>query len=219
MDVSLILSHSQLFEDIKSESIKPLLNCLNPHIKSYTKQEYILSMGDTIPGIGLVLDGTVQILKEDLEANRVIMDHITPGYMFAESFVCAGFLKSMVYAQAVTNCRIMWFDLQKIVTACSSSCEFHHQLIANLLKITAQKSIFLNTKIDILSKKTIREKTLSYLTSVSYQMAQKKFVIPFDRAQMADFLCIDRSALSRELSRMKEEGIIDYHKNTFTLKN
>lgn len=212
-----ILMRSPLFEGIDKNQAGHVLTCLGATQKSYAKNEYILHMGDPLSGVGIVTSGTVQVSKDDAEGRRIILDNIQAGQMFAESLVCAKIEYSPVYVQAAEPCRVMWIRLKNVISTCQNACRFHRALIANMLKIVARKNLFLNSRLDILSKKTIREKVMAYLYSQAEQKKRQDFFVPFDRNEMADFLCVDRSALCRELSKMQKEGLIKYRKNHFTI--
>lgn len=208
-----VLRESPLFEGIFAEDIEKILNCLAARTKEYAKNEFVTCMGDKLTDIGIIISGSVQIIKEDINGNRMLMTQIIKREMFAESFLCAGIKSSPVSIIAEDKTSVLWIPLNRVLSTCQSSCGFHHKIIFNLLKIVAEKNIYLNNKINILSQKTIRGRILAYLS----MQGKRTFEIPFDRNELADFLCIDRSALSRELSNMKGDGIIEYHKNKFKL--
>ncbi len=211
------LKASPLFKGLDAEHISSVLACLDASVKHYAKNEYILYMHDPIPGIGVVVSGVVQISKEDAFGTRVILTNIGKGQMFAESLICAQLPHSPVYAQALEPCSVMWVRLQKMLGMCQNTCAFHKQLIANMIEIVARKNLQLNEKIDVLSQKTIRQRVVTYLHTQANKKGKTSFKIPFSRTELADFLCVDRSALSRELSKMQDEGILQYKKNYFTL--
>lgn len=213
-----LLKTVSLFSRLKEEEIGSLLHCLNPRKKEYKKDEYILSTGDPIKDIGIILSGKVHIIKEDYLGNRHIMTVLEKSDLFGEVFVCAGVPKIPVTIYAVSDCEILFIDYQKILTSCSSACTFHSMMIGNMLTILSTKTLLLNQKIEFLTKRTTREKLLTYLSAQSELAASNHFTIPLNRQELADFLCADRSAMSNELSKLKEEGYIDYNKNNFELK-
>lgn len=167
--------------------------------------------------MGLVLEGAVHIIKEDFWGNRSIIARIGPGELFAEAFSCAEIPSLPVSAAAVTDCTVLSINYRKIITVCSHACVFHTRLIHNMLHILALKNQMLMDKLGYLTKRTTREKLLSYLSAQAVQTGSSRFFIPFDRQELADFLCVERSAMSAELSRLKKEGLLDYRKNEFTL--
>ncbi|MEG0692410.1 MAG: Crp/Fnr family transcriptional regulator [Oscillospiraceae bacterium] len=212
-----VLNSVSLFDTIKETELKSILKCLHSEIKLYQKGDYIFMIDDMISTIGIVLSGQVQIIKEDILGNRTILTELVKGEIFGETFVCAGITKSPVSVFCVTNCEIMFIDYNRIVTSCTSACAFHATLIANMLKLIAVKSIYLNQKMTILSKRSIREKLMTYFIIETSKSKSSHFTISFSRNELADYLCIDRSALSRELSKMQKEGLLKFRKNSFEL--
>ncbi len=210
-----IIHKHELFEGIPTSDLRAMLACLNPVEKDYKKGEFITHIGDRIDFVGIVLMGEITIAKIDKDGNENVIAQITSGNIFAEVFVCANIHISPVAIIADVNSKILFLDYRKITTTCSSSCTFHQKLIANMLKILAQKSLYLNKKIDIISQKTLRDKILLFLNYERNGM--KKFHITLNREQLANFLCADRSALSSELSKMQKDGVIRYKKNEFEL--
>ncbi len=212
-----ILSETELFRDIKKEDISSLLNCLCPIIKKFKPSSYIFHEGDTHTPVGIILKGNVQIVYDDFSGNRHIINSLSEKNMFGESFACSSAENITVSAIATDESEIMLFDFKKILTTCNNSCLFHNALIFNMLRAVSQKNVFLSEKINIISKRTTREKLLTFLSYQSKKNNSSEFTIEFSRQELADFLCVDRSAMSSELSKMKTDGIIDYNKNHFIL--
>ncbi len=206
---------NRLFNGILEKDFNSMLACLSTIEKSYGKNEVILNEGEGINFVGAVLEGSVKIIKSDYDGNEAIIAKIPEGDIFAEVFACAGVFKSPVSIISASKSRVLFFDYRKIITSCSSSCVFHQKLISNMLNVIANKSLYLNRRIDIISKKSLRDKILTYFHYES--MGQKRFSISMKREDLANFLCADRSALSNELSKMKKDGLIDYNKNEFVL--
>ena len=159
----------------------------------------------------------MQILREDYYGNRSILSVIHPAQLFAEVFVCAGLESMPVSVIAASDCRIMLLDCRKVLTTCQNSCVFHNRLIRNLLHIMAAKNLMLNQKLELTSRRTTREKLMTYLTQEAKHAGSNCFTIPFDRQQLADYLGVDRSAMSTELGKLKKEGRLDFHKSSFKL--
>lgn len=212
-----VLLGSRLFAGIEPGDLASLLRCLNAESAEYKKGETVLMAGDAPRAVGIVLVGQLSVAKVDMDGERSLLAQIAPGEHFAETLCCAGVEASPVTVQAELDSVVMLLDFGRILHTCSSSCAFHAKLIANMLMVIASKNLYLQQRTEFLSKKTIRKRLMKYLTHASGG-AQGAFSIPFDREALADYLCIDRSALSRELSRLKDEGVIDYWKNQFKLK-
>lgn len=208
----------RLFDGIDSAELAPMLKCLCSYKKSVKKNTYFSIEEDEIQSIGVVLSGTIHMIKEDLWGNKMLITPIKEGELFGETYICSKRLTSTVSFQAVTCCNVLFIPFQKVINTCSKSCTFHHKLIENMMVLVAEKNLKLIKKIEVTSKKTIREKFLSYLFS-QVQTNENQIEIPLTRIELADYLSCNRSALTRELAKMKEEGIIDYDKNKFYLKD
>lgn len=213
-----ILKSNPLFHQIEDSDLTSILKCLSAQQKLFAKNEIIFRVNDKIASVGIVLSGLVQIMKEDVLGNRTILANLEEGDMFGEAFACAKVDSIPVNVTAATDCTVLLIDYQKIITTCQSSCQFHAKLIENMLTILARKNVFLNQKIEYLSKRTTKDKLISYLSYEAQITGSNSFQIPFNRQELADYLCVDRSALSRELSKMKEEGILSFQKNRFKLQ-
>lgn len=210
-----VAKESPLFTDFSSKDFSSIFTCLGAFIKKYEKKEVIFLAGDKINHIGLVISGSVKIIQEDNQANESILTEVGVGDTFAEIFACSNTSCSPVTAITREKSEILFLDYHKILNICSNSCVFHRKLIDNLLKMIAHKCLILNEKVTILSKRNIREKIFSFLQYMG--KGEKKVKIEFNREEMANFICVDRSALSAELSKMQKEGILLYHKNEFQI--
>ncbi|MCI7148195.1 MAG: Crp/Fnr family transcriptional regulator [Candidatus Fimisoma sp.] len=212
-----IVSMSPLFCGIDADNIKKMLSCFETRIVRYNKNQPVFLQGDPARFIGIVVSGKVRIVKEDYNGTRNILAEAGPGEVFAEVFACARLNSLPVSVFASENSEIMLADCSRMISQCSRCCSFHSLFISNLLQTVARKTLILNRKAELLSKRTTREKVLTYLSSQVELSGSREFNIPFDRQELADFLSVDRSALSSELSRMRKEGLIDFHKNHFVL--
>jgi CRP-like cAMP-binding protein len=212
-----ILKHSFLFSDIESENLLAMLNCLSVTTSNYKQNEFLFHSGDVIERIGLVLEGSVQLEREDLEGNRTILDKLLPGALFGEAIVCAGlkFLPTSVVARS--DCKIMYLDYDKILKTCTNGCNFHTHLIQNMITVLARRNVNLTSKLNCLSKRSTREKLLAYLESQAIAQKKNPFTISFNRQELADYLCVERSAMCTELSKLQADGIVKYTKNSFQL--
>jgi len=212
-----ILENSPLFAGIAEKNIESLLPCLLAEVECFEKGELVFYYGDKPKSIGLVLSGCVHIVEEDFWGNRNILSEVCSGDLFAEAFVCAGIDRLPVSAVVVQDAEIMLIDYQRIITSCSSACVFHTDLIKNMLRIIARKNTMLVNKIKHLTKRGTREKLLSYLSEQAKYARSNVFYIPFNRQELADYLSVERSALSAEMSKMRSDGLIVYRKNHFKL--
>lgn len=209
------LKSCPLFSNISHSDLSSILCCLDAKEKTYQKNEVVLLSGDPVNYVGVVISGSVKIVRDDVNGNQTIVGEVSQGEMFAESFACAEVFHSPVSIITIEKTQILLCDYRKVITTCSNSCVFHNQLIENMLKIIANKNIYLNQKINIISKRTLREKIVTYLEYVG--KGEKQFTINLNREEMANYLCADRSALSNELSKMQKDGLIRYSKNSFEI--
>lgn len=208
------LKNVPLFTGMHEDDLEEMLNCLGANKKIYKKDSIVISVGDSISSVGIILSGSARIVKEDIDGNINIVSELKTSDIFAEVFACSGTLSS-ISVVTQTDCEILFVVFEKVINTCSSSCKFNSKLIENMLRLIASKNIQLHDKIEILSKRSTREKLLEYFAKQIEISDSNKFKIPFTRNEMADFLCVDRSALSRELGKMRDEGIIRFYKNNF----
>ena len=206
-----------LFADIEESELENMLNCLNATVEHYQKGAYILMAGDPTHHVGLILSGRLTIYKDDITGNRTVLALIPQFQLFGETFVCAGVTESPVTVEAGADTVILRISFHKILRTCSSCCTFHNTLIKNMLRIIAGKNMLLSDKIDHVSKKTTRQKLASYLIGQATLHHSASFSIGFDRQGLADYLCVNRSALSRELSKINQSGILSVSKNRFDI--
>lgn len=193
--------HNPLFQNILPEDIPVMLKRLHAYTKSYPKEEYIRHAGDPADFIGIVESGSIHVLQDDYYGNRNITASISEGSLFGEAFVCAGIPHLPVDIVAAEDCNIMFLNGKKLLNTCDNGCRFHHTLIRNLLGIVAQNNMYLNQKIKYISRKTTREKLMAYLTDQAKMKGSNDFTISFNRQELADYLGVERSAMSAELGQ------------------
>ena len=217
MDIHL-LAGTRLFQGIREHEIEAMLTCLSAEERTYGKDAYIYRAGDVTGRLGVVMEGAVNIIKDDVWGNRKIIENIGGGHIFGETYACLKGEPLMVDVQASERSRILFMDVNRILTTCSSSCDFHNRLIRSLMYVLAGKNLMLTKKMDIITPKSLRERVMVYLSQESVKQGCRTVTVPFNRQQMADYLSVDRSALSAELSRMQRDGVISYEKNRFTIQ-
>ena len=212
-----IIESSKLFEGISADEIVGLLPCLSATEQNYKKDCYIYQMGDTTTKIGLVLSGCVHLVKEDYWGNHTILSEVMAGEFFGEAYACLKTESLTISCVATEPTTILFLDIQKVITVCTSACNFHSRLIQNLMMVLAQKNVLLTQKLDHVSKRSTRDKLLSYLSAQATKQHSNTFTIPFNRQQLADYLSVDRSAMSSELCKLRDQGLLTFYKNSFTL--
>lgn len=204
-----------LFEGINKDDMHSMLNCLSAYVKEYKKEQYIFYHEDEVDSIGLILKGKVQMVREDLWGNKTLLISMKTGELFGETFACNVNQNATVSFQASSDAVIIFIPFSRVMHSCSMACKFHHRLIENMVSIIATKNVSLMNKVDIISKKTLKEKICTYLLQEAGKQNSPYFEIPLGRIQLAEYLCADRSALTRELNAMKDEGLIDFDRNSF----
>lgn len=213
-----IIGRAQLFSGVSGSEAEAMLGCLGAREEAFEKGAFILREGVSTDSVGLLLTGSALIIQEDFWGNRNILASIAPGELFAEAFACSPGAVLSINVLAQEGCRVLWLDINRILTACPSACSYHSRMIRNLLSGLAGKNLRLNDRMTHMGQRTTREKLLSYLSGQSNRQGLREFDIVFNRQQLADHLSVDRSAMSAELSRLRDEGVIEFNRNHFVLK-
>lgn len=211
------LTQTQLFSGNSEDEIKAMMKCLAATEKFYGKGDVIYHEGDCITLMGMVLSGSVRMENDDLWGNTSILAHIGPGELFGETYACLPKEPLMVRVVAAEPTHVLFLDAGRLMKVCRNTCGHHARLIQNLVMSSAQKNLNLSRRIFHTSSKTIRGRLLAYFSFQAGRQNSREFIIPFNRQQLADYLSVDRSALSNELSKMQKEGLIEVEKNQFRL--
>lgn len=208
-----------LFEGIEVEDLTAMLGCLKPKIDQYQKNDFIATAGNRFESVGIMLEGEAVVIKENAAGNRVVMDILKPGDIFGEVVVFAtdSVWPGSVVAQG--SSRVLFLPRQKILGQCQKVCPWHRTLIQNMLKIVSEKAMMLNKKVEYLTIKSMRGKIGAFLLDQYRRNGKNTFDLPMNRNEMADFLNVSRPSMSREMRRMKEEGIIDFHLSSVRIKD
>jgi len=216
-DYSLLIHLSPLLKGITQEESTTLFACLDVRHRAYRKGSFIFSAGQHVTDVGLLLSGQLDILQDDVWGNRRILERVTPGEMFGTAFSCANIERIPISVCATQASEVLLFDYRKVLTTCNSACQFHTQLILNMLQLLSRKSITMMEKIENVTRRSTREKVLSYLSQQAQLHQAQSFEIRFNRQELAEYLAVDRSALSAELGHLREEGVLRFNKNHFEL--
>lgn len=211
------LADCPLFSGIAPEELGGLLQCLGARSAAFSKGETIMHEGAPARDVGVLLSGRVQLIRTDYYGSRSIMMQIGPGQLFAESFACAGAGQMPASAVAAEDCAVLLLDCRRVMTTCSHACSFHGRIIFNLLQIVAEKNLALHRRAMITSGRTTRDKLMTCLLLAAKEAGAAEFTLPFDRQGLADYLEVDRSGLSAELSKLRRQDVLDYHRSRFRL--
>jgi len=205
-----------LFKGIEQEELTKILFCSNPSVRQYKKKEIITIEKSDFTGIGVVLEGEAIVTKDTIAGDRIIISRIKKGDIFGEvaAFVDNKWLETVV---AETDCHVLFLSPDRIVGICPHMCTGHRILIQNTLKIVSQKAFTLHKKVELLSLKTIRNKVSTYLLEQYFIKELALFKIPLKRNELAEYLNVPRPSLSRELVNMQDEGLIEFHRNSFKI--
>lgn len=211
------LKKSALFAEIEQNEILSLLHCVDAKVLNYKKGEFVLRQGDEMVDIALLLDGSLHIQSDDYWGNRSILGHVSVGEIFGEAYVLSHDSRILNDVVAVENSVVMFINAKRIISVCSSTCVFHTKVVQNMFLVISEKNKKLVQKLGHVCKRSIREKLNSYLSQEAKKQKSPNIIIPFNRQQLADFLSVDRSAMSNELCKMRDEGLIEFRKNYFRL--
>ena len=212
-----IIRSSQLFSGISEKELTTMLSCLETRKEHISKNTFLLRAGDRAESIGLVLEGKVLIIQEDIWGNRNIVSKVGTGQVFAAAYACAPGSVLNVSVVAETAVTVLYVNVKRILQLCPSACAHHSRIIRNLLGELAGKNLRLSEKLTHMGQRTTREKLMSYLSAEAQRLGRYEFDIPFSRQQLADYLAVERSGLSLELGKMQKEGLLEFHKNHFVL--
>lgn len=212
-----VFARCALFEGIAPEELPAMFDCIAGRIESFEKGQTVAHEGDPADFVGLVLRGSVQLVREDYYGNRSIVAHITPSELFGESYACADISTMPVSVVAAQEATVLLMDCRRLTTSCCKACSFHSRIIYNLLGVVAKKNLVFDQKIRILSQRTTREKLMAYLLSQAKLHGNNRFTIPYDRQGLADYLEVERSGLSVEIGKLRREGLLESEKNQFVL--
>ena len=210
-------TNSRLFDGISLHDREAILGCIGYHVGNFRKGEIVAFEAENIRHIGIVLSGAVDMIKEDLWGNKTVLVRVHRDELFGETFACGDDNVSVVTFLVSEDAEILFMPFDRVMHSCTMACVFHHRLVENMVRIIAGKNRDLMRKLEILSKRNLREKILAYLSIHAQAHNLRYFEIPLGRVEWAEFLCTDRSALTRELARMKADGLIDYDKNCFRI--
>lgn len=206
-----------LFAGIEETQLRAMLRCLHGHEKQYKKGEILLMDEDHVQYVGVVLSGCVHMLKEDIWGHQTLFAYVSPGQLIGEMFAVQREPNSYVTFVAATDARVLFISAANIIHDCPNRCAFHSRLVTNFFDLLGQKGVHLMEKIEVSSRPTLREKILAYLSMQAQKQESRYITLPLNRTELADFLGVNRSAMTRELAAMRQEGLLDFDKDTFML--
>ena len=212
------LSQTALFRGAAPSEVEKMLGCLAADRRQYARGAHLCRTGESISSLGLMLSGSALVESTDCWGNTSVLERVGPGQVFAETYACIPGERLMVSVVADEPCQVLFLNVERVLRTCPNACAHHSLLIRNLLLLTARKNLNLSRKIFYTAPRTIRGRLLSYLSAQAVALGSRSFTIPFNRQQLADYLNVDRSALSNELSKMQQEGLLETKRNHFVLR-
>ena len=213
-----LLTGSPIFNGVENKDREALLSCLKIYSRTYRKGEYIRLEHDNIQDVGIVLKGSVHMLKEDVWGHQTLLAYMGPGELFGETFALLHEQASHVSFLAAAETKVLFLPADRVLNPCKNHCPFHETLSRNFLLLLGKKNLRLMEKIEISSKSSLREKILAYLSIQAQKQGSKYIKVPLNRTEMASYLHANRSAMTRELADMQAEGLIEFDRNTFVIK-
>lgn len=216
-DVVNVLRKTTLFRGVSPDEIVAMSGCLNARVRHFLQEETILRVGDTVNDLGIVISGTIHIIRDGYWGDENLVNVFSVGDVFAENFACMNDVTLDVNVVAAEDTTVVFLDVHKVAHTCSSTCPFHSRLLDNLVSEIAHKNLILSRKMSYITQRTTRKKVMAYLSAVAMEKSSSTFDIPMNRQQLADFLAVDRSALSTTLSNLQSEGILRFSRNHFEL--
>ena len=208
-----------MFKGISLTNCETLMHCLGCTEKAYNKEQIIPTAGIYARQIGIVVSGCIHTIQEDVWGRRAFLSYAKDDGIFGEVLLGGSSDERGIIFKAAEPTTVMYLPADRILHPCRNSCPFHHELSRNLFRMISNSNAELTEKIEITSKSSLREKILAYLSIESRRNGSTRFTVPLNRTEMADYLCTNRSALSRELAKMKKDGIIDYENKSFHILN
>ena len=209
--------NSALFRGVSPGELELMLGCIGYHVSTFRRGEFVAFEEENIRHIGIVLEGSVDMVKEDLWGSKTMLLRMGRDEIFGETFACGSDSLSVVTFLVSEDAKILFIPFDRVMHSCTMACVFHHRLIENMVRIIADKNRDLMRKLEVVSRRTIREKLLAYLSIQAQVQGGRYIQLPLGRVELAEYLCVDRSALTRELAKMKDEGLLDYDKNCFRI--
>ena len=211
------LKKCALFANTTADEVQKMLGCLGARTVHAARRETLISEGDPAQEFGIVLSGSVQIVRVDYDGNRSRVDEIEPSGMFCETFACADAESVPVDVVVKEEGDVMFINCRHITQICGHACSHHQQMIYNLMRAVAERNLQYDRKLEILSKRNTRDKLMTYLVMQAKRQGRRSFEIPYDRQELADYLEVERSGLSAEIGKLRREGILKAEKNRFTI--
>ena len=208
-----------LFEEIKKEDFNKMICCFSPKIESFKRNEIVCDFGKNPGIIGIIRTGTAITVRNSVNGNRTILESLEEGDIFGEAFTVCDKLSDGIYVVCEEDCQVMFMDYRSILHPCSNGCISHSRLLENFFFMLARRSVMLSRRVELLSRRSIREKILCYLSMESCSQKSRKIRLPMSLSNLADYLCVDRSAMMRELKKLNDEKIILSEKKTVTILN
>ena len=212
-----IISNAAMFDGIDREDLRSLMHCLQARTVTVRKGAPVFLEGDPAGFVGIVLEGAVQLVRDEYYGDRTVIAHAQTGEVFGEAFACAGVQTMPISAYALQNTVVLMLSFGKMLSVCSNACPFHNRLVKNMMQLVARRNLELSGKIRIMSRKTTKAKLMEYLSEQAKRSGNNEFTIPFDRQALADYLGVERSAMSAELSKLKRDGNLETKGSWFRL--
>lgn len=214
-----VLAGTALFAGIEADTLAAMLDCLQPKISTHAKNSFITVEGEPFTGLGILLAGEAAVVKETVSGARSMLTPLRSGDMFGEMIAFSARKSWPASVLAQSECSVVFLPPQKITGTCPRACAGHQRLIRNMLLIVSEKALMLNRKVEYLTIRGMRAKIAAYLLEQHKRAGKTTFVLPLKRNDLADFLNVSRTALSREMGRMRDEGLLEFYRSSVRLSD
>lgn len=216
-EVKMDICGNFLFENITEEEFNRMMVCFSTKTESFKKGQVVCDFSESRGIVGIIREGTALTVRNGINGGRTILESLEEGDIFGEAFTVCDKFSDGIYVVCEENCRITFIDYISILRPCSKGCQCHSRLLENFFYLLARRSVMLSRRVELLSRRTIRDKLLCYFSMESCAQKSARILLPMSLSNLADYLCVDRSAMMRELKKLNQEGVIHSEKKTITI--
>lgn len=210
------MENSMIFSSISAQDLAQMMDCFGGHEEHFTVGQTVMQYRDGLRQIGILLSGEAQLVRYDYDGNCSILETLEEDSVFGELFALP-MAEDEFSVECTKDCSVLFLDYERMMTRCKRGCKCHDILVRNMLELVSRKVQRLSQRLEVLSQRTIRGKVLCYFGMLSRRENSKSFTLPFSMSSLVDYLCVDRSAMLREMKKLRTEGVLDSSGKNVTL--